>query len=116
MNDEQKASTAWAKFLAFKENPPVTWNERTVSEYHEIMADLEAAFPSHDLSAFKIPDSRMQREIVGAQRAPRSGRAMRGQVQYSSDRHCDVGYALRQIDSIVRYFENLNPAPPKFGF
>jgi hypothetical protein len=118
MNDEQKQNTAWAKFLAFKANPPAIWDERTVSEHHQMIADLEEAFPGHDLSAFRIPDSRLERQVVGARRAPRSGRPMRGLVQWSSERYCDVDYALRQIDGIVRYFENLNPPsePPKFGF
>jgi len=87
-----------------------------VSDFHKIVDALEEAFGA-DLSVFRIPDAQMKPLVVAARPASRSGR-LPGYVQRSKEKYCDEQFALRQIDGIVVYFENLQPSPgrPRFGF
>jgi hypothetical protein len=84
-------------------------------QFHEIVTALEQAY-AVDLSSFRIPDSEMKRMIVGVSRIPRSGR--RRPPQMSDERYCDEQVALRKVDGIVFYFQNLQPPAErqKFGF
>ena len=116
MGDAHSSNVAWVRFVAFRNNQPSWWDEQEVSRFHEIVAALEHAY-GVDLSAFRIPDSEMKQQIVGVQRAPRSGR-FPGRVQMSQRRYCDEQFAKRQLEGIWLYFENLQPTPqrPKIGF
>jgi hypothetical protein len=116
MDDAQKKSIAWARFLALQHHMPTSWNEGAVHEYHEIVAGLEEAWPGHDLSAFRIPDDRLKQRVIQAQRMSRRG--VPGVRVMSNERYCDEQYMHRQIEGISLYFQNLQPPPEprKIGF
>lgn len=116
MSNLHKQSAAWAQFGAFQSNPPTWWREDDVVEFHKIVTALEESF-GVDLSPFRIPESQLRPKIVGAQRAPRSGR-FPGRTQMSSTRYCDEKFAQRQVEGIALYFQNLQPPPgsQKVGF
>jgi hypothetical protein len=116
MGDTHNPNVAWVRFVAFRNDQPHWWHEREVSQFHEVVAPLEDAY-GVDLSAFRIPDSEMKPQIVGVQRAPRSGR-FPGRVQMSQKPYCDEQFARRQVEGIWLYFESLQQTPqrPKIGF
>jgi hypothetical protein len=116
MGDAHSSNVAWVRFVAFRNDQPSWWDEQEVSRFHEIVTALEGAY-GLDLSAFHIPDSEMKHQIVGVQRAPRSGRHA-GRKQMSEKRYCDDRFARRQVEGIWLYFQSLQPPPerPKFGF
>ena len=114
MTDSHDANVAWARFLALRNDPPRSWNEREVSRFHEVVTTLEKAF-AVDLSAFRIPDSELKQIIVAVQRAPRSGR-FPGQKQMSDQRYCDDGFARRQIEGLMLYFQSPQPPPERPQF
>jgi hypothetical protein len=116
MGDAHSLNVAWVRFVAFRTDQPRSWDEREVSRFHEIVSGLEHAY-NVDLSAFRIPDSEMKQQFVGAQRAPRSGR-FPGRVQMSKKQYCDEQFARRQVEGIWLYFEGLQPTHrrPRIGF
>jgi hypothetical protein len=115
MGDANKQSLARAGFGAFRSHLPHSWDESAVSQFHESVAALEEAY-AVDLSSFKIQDADMKRITVGVSRIGHSGR--RRAVQMSNKRYCDEPLALRRVDGIVFYFQNLQPPPErqKLGF
>jgi hypothetical protein len=104
-------SLAWARFQALRSHPPSSGNEGEVSQFHEIVSALEAAY-GLDLSSFRVPDTEMRQRIVSARRAPYSGR-FPAHKQVSDKRFCDVRFLLRQMDGIALYFQNLQPSPER---
>jgi hypothetical protein len=117
MNDAEKQSRAWARLVAIRDHPPLSWDESAVSDFNEIVTALEEAYDAIDLSVFRVPDTQMKRRIVSVQRAPRSGR-FPGQVQLSGKRYCDEQFVIRQLEGILLYFQNQHPPPDRqrFGF
>lgn len=93
------------------------WSETDVSDYHDIVADLEGAF-GHDLSPFRIPDSKLEPRVVAARRRPSTGYPAHGYKQLSAEKFCETEFALRQLEGIRLYFENINPLPraKNFGY
>ncbi|MGA2136733.1 MAG: hypothetical protein ABSH50_30965 [Bryobacteraceae bacterium] len=116
MDSTHSANVAWVRFVALRNDPPTSWTEDEVSRFHQIVEALEAAY-SVDLSAFRIPDSEIKQQVVGVQRAPRSGR-FPGRIQMSGKRYCDEQFARRQVEGVMLYFQTLQQSPerPKFGF
>lgn len=49
-----------------------SWNEKTVSECHQILTDFESAY-GVELAAFRIADDEIQPKLVGASRIGFSG-------------------------------------------
>jgi hypothetical protein len=115
MDDANKQNLSWAQFQALRSHPPSSWDERTVSRFHEIVTALEDAY-GVGLSPFRIPDVEMKRNIVGVSRIGYSGR--RRSPQLSTERYCDESFARRQMEGIAFYFQNLQPPPErqKIGF
>ncbi len=118
MDDARKRSLALAQFDAFRNHPPSAFDEDEVTQFHQIVTSLEEAW-GEDLSAFRIPDSRMKRRVisVGPVRA-RPGRPPSGGRKMSDKRYCDGSFMRRQMEGIVSYFQNLQ-APSerrKIGF
>jgi hypothetical protein len=103
-------SLAWAKFEALRSHPPSSWSEGEVAQFHEIIAALEEAYAA-DLASFRIPKAEMKRRIVGASRRGLSGRQRPPQM--SRELYCDEQFVQRQMDGVVRYFQNLEPAPER---
>jgi hypothetical protein len=114
MVETDKQRQARAKFLALRTSPPNSWDERAVSEFHEIISLLEEAY-TINLSSFRIPDAEMKRKTVGVSRIGYSGR--RRPPQMSDKRFCDETFVRRRIDGIMSYFDNFPPQsqPPKQG-
>ncbi|MGH9640170.1 MAG: hypothetical protein ACRD3Y_08925, partial [Bryobacteraceae bacterium] len=73
MDITHEQSLAWAQFQALRSNPPSSWDEGTVSQFHEIISALESAFGA-SLSTFRIPDTEMKQIVIQARRASYSGR------------------------------------------
>ena len=113
--DDGRKRDALAQFKALRGQPPRSWDETDVAQFHEIVTALEEAF-GVNLTSFRVPDAQMKRRIVGVSRIGRSGR--RRPPQMSNERYCDKEFVQRQIEGIVFYFQNLQPppAPRKFGF
>ena len=104
MADLQKQSTAWAKFQGFKTHLPSSWDEKAVSDYHQILADFESAY-GVDLAAFKIAADEMQPKLVGVSRIGISG--SRRPPQYTDKRYCNEQVALRKLESVSLFLQDL---------
>src|SRR5258708_6911051 len=65
MADQQQWALAWAKSSALQRNIPSEVDRTRVAEYHQILADLQAA-SGEDLSHFRIPDSEVKPQIIFA--------------------------------------------------
>jgi len=116
MDYSHKQSVAWAQFEAFRSHPPIWWDEAGVGQFHGIVTALEDAY-AVDLSSFRIPAAEVKPRVVGVSRIPRSGR-FPARTQMSDKRYCNEQFALRQVEGIVFYFQNLQPSPEpkKVGF
>jgi hypothetical protein len=114
MDTNRRWLVAWSRFEAFRKNPPTWWDERAVSEFHQIVHGLEEA-SGEDLSSFRVPEGEMKHEIVALLR-PTHRRA--GRKIVSKSRYVDEQFMHRQIEGIASYFRNLQPPPPpgKIGF
>ena len=110
-----KRNLAWSRFASLRSDPPRSWDENAVSQFHQIVTDLEGAY-AVDLSSFRVPDAELKNTIVGASRVGYTGR--RRPAQMSDGRYCDEQVARRQLEGIAVYFQNLQPQfePRKFGF
>ena len=71
--DAQRKSLARARFKTLLAHPPSIWNQDAVSEFHETVSDLEAAYLI-DLSSVRVPESELEPRARPIQRAPPSGR------------------------------------------
>jgi hypothetical protein len=116
VDNTSKQGLAWARFQALRSNSPNWWDERDVSQFHEIVSALEGAY-AVNLSSFRIPNAELKPRIVGVQRAPRSGR-FPARRQMSDKRYCNEQFARRQMEGIALYFQSLQPPPErqKLGF
>lgn len=113
MDDAQRKSIAWSRFLALQGHMPASWNESAVHEYNDIVVALEDAWPEHDLSAFLVPDDMLKQRVIQAQRMSRSG--VPGMRIMSNERYCDEQYMHRQVGGIILYFQNLQAPPERRG-
>lgn len=116
MDIANNQSLAMARFQAFRTSPPSSWDESTVSQFHEVVSALEEAFEA-DLSSFRIPETDLKPRVVSRRLASYSG-LWPASKQMSDKRYCDEKLAQRKIDGIVLYFQNLQPMTerPKIGF
>ena len=115
MDDLQKWHLVWARFDALRSHPPALWDESAIEQYHQILAALEDASPSDDLSSFRVSDSELRHNLSGFS----PGRGFRpGTRSFTKERYCDVQYMRRQIEGVALYFQNRQPAPEprKIGF
>jgi hypothetical protein len=106
---------AWARFQALQIHRPSQGDEGEVSQFHEIVSDLEEAF-CKDLSRFLIPESAMKHfdDDSGSTAWVDAGRGrLPARNQMSGKRFCDVRLLNSQIDGIALYFEYLKPTPER---
>jgi len=101
MEDQKKWHVAWARFSGFQTAPPSGWDAQTVEDFHEVLTALEAA-SGDDLTAFRIPQSRMKPQET-------SWNTMTGQATYTDELYCDPQYARRQVEGVAAYFADSNP-------
>jgi len=114
----KKQSLALARFQALLSHRPSSGDEGEVSQFHEIVSELEEAF-NEDLSSFRIPKAAMKEfeDESGSTAWVDAGRG-RFPARKPGKRFCDVHFLNRQIDGIAFYFQNLRPTPErqKIGF
>jgi hypothetical protein len=115
MGDARLQSLAWAKLIALRCNPPRDWDEPTVSQFHDILRDLEAAF-GQELGPFRIPNEKLCPQPSGPSRYAGHGRPALP-APMSAMRYCPGEFALRQIEGVFVVLEPLarrrsEPAPP----
>jgi len=94
-----------AKLDALAANIPSRIEQSHVDEFHEILA-LFASATAQDISVFRVPNDKMQKVVVSAQRA---SRRFPGSVQYSSEKYCDDNFFLRRLQEVRIYFGNFQP-------
>lgn len=118
MDIANKQSLAWAQFQAFRSSQPMLWDESAVSQFNEVVSALGEAFET-DLSSFHIPEAALKQyeDESGSTSWVDAGR-FPTRKQMAEKRYCDEKLALRKIDGIVYYFQNLQPMAerPKIGF
>jgi hypothetical protein len=102
MDDNRPWHVAWARFTAFQKAPPSWWDTQTVQDFHEVLTALEAASPGDDLTAFRIPKSRMAAHQT-------SYNVMTGEETYTEEHYCDDDFAKRQVEGVAAYFAGRNP-------
>jgi|SRR5450755_34924 hypothetical protein len=104
--DEREWALAWARFNSLKANPPSQWSEDEVMKYHDILAALERV-SGENLLAFRVADSELKQKPVswtrGSFRRPAT-------TTMSKNRYCKEQYMRQQMEGVVMYFENLQPA------
>jgi hypothetical protein len=104
IDDFTKWNLGVAKLSGFMKHVRPPYREEDVTDFHGIVTLLEEATGA-DLSHFKIPDGKMQREIIGAQRGSYTGRP--GRVYYGSKKTCDSGFFRAQLESLASYLPAL---------
>jgi hypothetical protein len=112
-----KQSLAWARFQALQSHPPSSGDEGEVSQFHEIVSELEEAF-NVDLSSFRVPEAKLKQyeDESGSTAWEDAGRNVGrfpARKQMSDKRFCDVRFLQCQIDGIALYFQNLRPTPKR---
>jgi hypothetical protein len=96
-------------------HPPALWDENAIQQYHQILAALEEASPSDDLSSFRVSDSELHYNLIGFS----PGRGFRADTRtFLKGRYCEAQYMRRQIEGVALYFQNRQPVPEprKVGF
>lgn len=89
-----------ARLNALRKNLPPDATESVVAEYNTLVHDLQIVSRDEGLVAFRIPDSQLNKRIIGARR----GTARHpGSVTYSSARYCDDDYFKRQVEGLWSY-------------
>jgi hypothetical protein len=104
MDDSTKWNLGVAKLSGFRAHVRPPYREEEVGDFHGIVTLLEEATGA-DLSHFKIPAEKMQREVIGAQRGSYSGRP--GRVFYGSKKSVDSGFFRAQLDGLASYLPTL---------
>jgi len=112
MVNDPKWNRAWAKFIAYRDNLPDSFDEEEVDKYHKLVSSLQEA-SGENLADFRIPKSEMKPKVVAA---TLGSRRRPGRVTYSPQRYCDRRFIQQQIDGIVHYFQSLQPPRKKPGF
>jgi hypothetical protein len=107
MDDPTKWNLGVAKLSGFMKHVRAPYGEAEVGDFHGIVAMLEEATGA-DLSHFKIPAGKMERQVIGARRASYSGHP--GGVLYSSEKSCDSGFFRAQLEGLVSYLPALEGA------
>lgn len=107
MDNPTKWNLGVAKLSGFMKHVRAPYGEEEVVDFHGIVAMLEEATGA-DLSHFKIPDAKMERQVIAARRASYSGRP--GGALYSSKKSCDSGFFRAQLDSLASYLPTLEAA------
>ena len=124
MDITDKQNRALAKLKAFQTNPPSFWDESEVSQFNEVVSELNEAFEV-DLSSFLIPATELKPYDDGSgstawvDAGRHGGRFSTAGNQISEKRCCDAKFAQRKLDQLVNYSQNLlqpPPEPPKIGF
>ena len=85
MDDPQRQSSAWARFMELRNNLPRIWDTTAVSNFHEVLAALQEAF-GEDLSAFRIPGAT---------------------PPLSNSAYCSEQVALQQLEGVHSYLQRI---------
>lgn len=113
MTPNREWALAWANFDSFKNNLPEEVEDTHVNEYHQIL-DLMENSSGEDLSAFRIPDDKLEPKILSFQ--PPRYRGGGGSVRYSGKKTCDRNFMQRKLQALESYFNNIQPPAGKQGF
>jgi hypothetical protein len=118
MDIDDKQRLALISLQAFHTNPPSFWDESAISQFHEVVFELEKAY-ERDLSSFRIPEAELKpyEDESGSISWVEAGR-FPARKQMPEKRYCDEKLAKRKLDRLVIYFQNPQPPPnrPKTGF
>ena len=107
MDNPTKWNLGVAKLSGFMAHVRPPYREDEVGDFHSIVTLLEEASGA-DLSHFKIPTAKLEREIIGARRRSYSGRP--GGVLYGSKKSVDSGFFRAQLQGIASYLPTLQDA------
>lgn len=107
MDDPTKWNLGVAKLSGFMKHVRPPYAEEEVADFHGIVAMLEEA-SGVDLSHFKIPAGKLEREVIGARRGSYSGRP--GRVFYGSKKIVDPGFFRAQLEGLASYLPTLRGA------
>jgi hypothetical protein len=102
---DQQWYLAMAKLDALASNIPSYIKHSVVDEFHEILG-LFATATAQDVSIFRIPEDKMQKQVISLQRG---GRRHPGSVQYSDEKYCEDNFFKRRIQEVKLYFANFQP-------
>src|SRR5689334_15360963 len=105
MDNSPAKRLAVAKFMALRNSPLGSWDDNDVSSFHDILSVLQEAF-GEDLSAFRIPDERMQPVPAYVQRRPRMGRPV-PPIPMTGRRLCSEHFARQQIEGLYSYLQQM---------
>jgi hypothetical protein len=96
---------AMAKLDAMAANIPGRVDQKSVDEFHEILALLARA-TGEDSAVFRIPDDKMDKKVISFRRG---GFNRPGSVQYTQEEYCDDNFFRRRLTEVKNYFANFQP-------
>jgi len=96
---------AMAKLEALAAHIPSRISRQHVEEFHEILT-LFADATGEDISIFRVPDDKMQRQPISVSRATRR---TPGSIQWSEERYCDDNFFERRLEEVKLYFKTFQP-------
>jgi hypothetical protein len=109
IRDTKKWNIAVSMLSGFMQHVPTSISEECVQQYHQILSQLEDA-SGEDLSAFKIPEGKLQKEVTGFR--PGGYRGGRGSVSYSKLRFCNYSYFSSQLHGVANFIPTLRESRP----
>jgi len=110
IRDTKKWNIAVAMLSAFMQHVPSSINEECVHQYHRIVSLLEEA-AGEDLSPFKIPDEKLQKEVTSFR--PGGYRGGSSSVTYSKVRFCNSSYFSSQVHGVANFIPTLRDSSHK---
>jgi hypothetical protein len=96
--NETAIKQAYVRLKSLKANLPdrIHADQTYVEEFHSIV-DILQNESGHDLSAFRVPATQMQRESSG-------GNYITGEVFYTGRLVCTRSYLMMRIDGVLGFF------------
>jgi hypothetical protein len=110
IRDTKKWNIAVSMLSGFMQHVPASINEDCVRQYHQIVSLLEEA-SGEDLSLFKIPDEKLQKEVTSFR--PGGFRGGSGSVTYSKARFCNSSYFSSQVHGVANFIPTLKNSTHK---
>lgn len=108
MRDKKLWASAWARFEAYRNNLPSTFDEERVQEYQSILQDLRAA-SGEFLNEFAIAPDRMKPHEIPVLQSdyPVTRPSVAPRKVYSEKKFCDPNYMKQKVEGLWRYLRAL---------